>query len=80
MGRLDEALNLTTASLALDPLDVGGYYWLSTVQLRRGRLADAEAAIRRALDFGPHFSLRSIRTRRGTSRPQPTSSGLGGNC
>jgi TolB-like protein/DNA-binding winged helix-turn-helix (wHTH) protein/Flp pilus assembly protein TadD len=55
MGRFDEALNLTTASLALDPLDVGGYYWLSTVQLRRGRMADAEAAIRRALDLAPTF-------------------------
>ncbi len=55
MGRWDEALNLTTESLALDPLDVGGYYWLSTVQLRRGRLAEAEAAIRRALDLAPTF-------------------------
>jgi TolB-like protein/DNA-binding winged helix-turn-helix (wHTH) protein/Flp pilus assembly protein TadD len=55
MGRWDDALNLTTASLALDPLDVGGYYWLSAVQLRRGRLAEAEAAIRRALDFAPTF-------------------------
>jgi TolB-like protein/DNA-binding winged helix-turn-helix (wHTH) protein len=55
MGRGDEALDLTTTSLALDPLDVGGYYWLSTVQLRRGRLAEAEAAIRRALDLAPVF-------------------------
>jgi len=57
MGRWDDALNLTTASLALDPLDVGGYYWLSAVQLRRGRLVEAEAAIRRALDFAPTFSF-----------------------
>jgi TolB-like protein/DNA-binding winged helix-turn-helix (wHTH) protein/Flp pilus assembly protein TadD len=55
MGRWDDALNLATASLALDPLDVGGYYWLSTVQLRRGRLADAEAAIRSALEIAPSF-------------------------
>jgi TolB-like protein/DNA-binding winged helix-turn-helix (wHTH) protein/Flp pilus assembly protein TadD len=55
MGRWDDALNLTTASVALDPLDVGGYYWLSTVQLRRGRLAEAEAAIRRALEIAPTF-------------------------
>jgi TolB-like protein/DNA-binding winged helix-turn-helix (wHTH) protein/Flp pilus assembly protein TadD len=55
MGRWDDALNLTTASLALDPLDVGGYYWLSTVQLRRGRLAEAEAAIRSALEIAPSF-------------------------
>jgi TolB-like protein/DNA-binding winged helix-turn-helix (wHTH) protein/Flp pilus assembly protein TadD len=57
MGRWDEALILTTASLALDPLDVGGYYWLSAVQLRRGRPVEAEAAIRRALDFAPTFSF-----------------------
>jgi TolB-like protein/DNA-binding winged helix-turn-helix (wHTH) protein/Flp pilus assembly protein TadD len=55
MGRWDDALNLTTASVALDPLDVGGYYWLSTVQLRRGRLAEAEAAIRSALEIAPTF-------------------------
>jgi TolB-like protein/Flp pilus assembly protein TadD len=57
MGRLDDALNLTIASLALDPLDVGGYYWLSTVQLRRDRLAEAEEAIRRALEFAPTFTF-----------------------
>jgi TolB-like protein/DNA-binding winged helix-turn-helix (wHTH) protein/Flp pilus assembly protein TadD len=55
MGRWDDALNLATASLALDPLDVGGYYWLSTVQLRRGRLPEAEAAIRSALEMVPTF-------------------------
>jgi TolB-like protein/DNA-binding winged helix-turn-helix (wHTH) protein/Flp pilus assembly protein TadD len=55
MGRWDDALNLATASLALDPLDIGGYYWLSTVQLRRGRLPEAEAAIRRALEIAPTF-------------------------
>jgi TolB-like protein/DNA-binding winged helix-turn-helix (wHTH) protein len=55
MGRWDDALNLATASVALDPLDAGGYYWLSTVQLRRGRLAEAEAAIRRGLEFAPTF-------------------------
>jgi TolB-like protein/DNA-binding winged helix-turn-helix (wHTH) protein len=57
MGRWDEALTQSTASLALDPLDVGGYYWLSAVQLRRGRPVEAEAAIRRALDFAPTFSF-----------------------
>jgi TolB-like protein/DNA-binding winged helix-turn-helix (wHTH) protein/Flp pilus assembly protein TadD len=57
MGRVDDALNLTTASLALDPLDVGGYYWLSMVQLRRGRLVEAEAAIRRALEIAPTFAF-----------------------
>jgi len=57
MGRWDDALNLATASLALDPLDAGGYYWLSTVQLRRGRLAEAEAAIRRGLEFAPTFTF-----------------------
>jgi TolB-like protein/DNA-binding winged helix-turn-helix (wHTH) protein/Flp pilus assembly protein TadD len=55
MGHWDDALNLTTAALELDPLDVGGYYWLSQVQLQRGRLAEAEAAIRRALEIAPKF-------------------------
>jgi TolB-like protein/DNA-binding winged helix-turn-helix (wHTH) protein/Flp pilus assembly protein TadD len=57
MGHLDDALNLATTSLALDPLDVGGYYSLSMVELRRGRLAEAEAAIRRALEITPTFTF-----------------------
>jgi TolB-like protein/cytochrome c-type biogenesis protein CcmH/NrfG len=55
MGRWEDALTQTTAALELDPLDVGGYYWLSKAQLQRGRLAEAEAAIRRALEIAPRF-------------------------
>jgi tetratricopeptide (TPR) repeat protein len=55
MGRWEDALTQATAALELDPLDVGGYYWLSKAQLQRGRLAEAEAAIRRALEIAPRF-------------------------
>jgi TolB-like protein/DNA-binding winged helix-turn-helix (wHTH) protein len=57
MGRWEDALNQATAALELDPLDVGGYYWLSNAQLQLGRLAEAEAAIRRALEIAPTFTL-----------------------
>jgi len=53
MGQWDDALNLITAARELDPLDAGNYYWLATIQLRRGRLAEAEAAIRRTLEIAP---------------------------
>jgi TolB-like protein/Flp pilus assembly protein TadD len=53
LGRGDDALKYMNASLAVDPLDPSGYFWLSIVQLRRGRLPDAEAAIRRAIEMSP---------------------------
>jgi TolB-like protein len=53
LGRADEALKFVNASLAVDPLDPSGYFWLSIVQLRRGRLTEAEAAIRRAIEMSP---------------------------
>jgi tetratricopeptide (TPR) repeat protein len=53
LGRGDDALKYVNASLAVDPLDPSGYFWLSIVQLRRGRLTEGEAAIRRAIEMSP---------------------------
>ena len=39
----------------VNPLDPNGYYWLSWGQMRRGRLAEAEAAIHRALELTPTY-------------------------
>jgi tetratricopeptide (TPR) repeat protein len=55
-GRWDHALKLIDASLAQDPLNPSSYLILHLVQIRRGRLAEAEAAIRRTLEISPTFS------------------------
>jgi TolB-like protein/cytochrome c-type biogenesis protein CcmH/NrfG len=56
VGRLDDALKLINASLAQDPLNPSSYLILNFVQVRRGRLAEAEAALRRALEISPTFA------------------------
>jgi TolB-like protein len=55
-GRWDEALRHFKASLAEDPLHPGTLVLLSWVQVRRGHLPEAEAALRRALDIRPTYS------------------------
>ena len=56
MGRWDEALKLANAAVALDPLNPSCYYYLSWAQIRRGRMAEAEAAMRRVLEISPTFT------------------------
>ena len=53
MGRWDEAVKQTSAALAQDPLNAPAYGNLSFIQSRRGRLEEAEAAARRALEINP---------------------------
>jgi tetratricopeptide (TPR) repeat protein len=57
LGRWDEALKLTNASVELDPLDPTGHEILNFVQIGGGRLSEAEAAIRRTLEISPTFSF-----------------------
>jgi tetratricopeptide (TPR) repeat protein len=57
LGRWDDALKFTNAWVELDPLDPSGYRWLTYVELRRGRLAEAEAAARRALQISPTLTF-----------------------
>jgi TolB-like protein/Flp pilus assembly protein TadD len=54
MGRWDDALRFINASLARDPLDPNAYAMLSLIQYGRGRLEEAEAAIRRRLEISPN--------------------------
>jgi TolB-like protein/thioredoxin-like negative regulator of GroEL len=56
MGHLTESLQLMNASLAQDPLNPSSYFVLSFIHARRGRLPEAEAALRRALEISPTFS------------------------
>jgi TolB-like protein len=65
MGRWDEAVKQANAALAQDPLNQPTYFNLSFVQERRGRLEEAEAAARRALEINPtgvfgHYILGDI--------------------
>jgi TolB-like protein/DNA-binding winged helix-turn-helix (wHTH) protein/Flp pilus assembly protein TadD len=53
MGRWDEAVKQVNAALAQDPLNQAAYWNLSLSQSRRGRLEEAEAAARRALEVAP---------------------------
>ncbi len=55
MGRQDEALNFIRASLAQDPLNPSSFLILSYVQIRRQRLVEAQAALRRTLEISPTF-------------------------
>ena len=55
-GRWDDSLRYFNASLAEDPLVPGTLVFLSWVQVHRGHLTEAEAALRRALDIRPTYS------------------------
>jgi TolB-like protein/Flp pilus assembly protein TadD len=57
MGRLDDALRFINASLAQDPLNPSSHYVLSHIQVRGGRLAEAQAAIHRTLEISPTFAF-----------------------
>ena len=52
-GRWDEAVKQVNAAIARDPLSQPAYGNLSFIQSRRGRLEEAEAAARRALEINP---------------------------
>jgi TolB-like protein/DNA-binding winged helix-turn-helix (wHTH) protein/Tfp pilus assembly protein PilF len=57
MGHVDEALKQIEAVVNAEPLDATSYFWLNIVQLRRGRLQEAEAAIRHGLEITPTFGF-----------------------
>ena len=70
MGRLDEALKQVNAALAYDPLNPSRYQVLTLIQSSRGRLGEAEAAARRALELIPmapfgHYFLGNVLLLRG---------------
>jgi TolB-like protein/Flp pilus assembly protein TadD len=56
LGRWDDALKFVNASLTRDPLNATTYMVLYLIQLGRGRLEEAEAAIRRTLELNPLFT------------------------
>ena len=70
LGRWDDALRQIKAALAQDPLDPNSFEALTWVQMARGHLAEAEAAMRRGLEIRPtytwgHFILGLVLLARG---------------
>jgi TolB-like protein len=70
LGRWDDALRQVKAALVQDPLDPPSLYVLTEVQLRLGHVAEAELAVRRALDIratlgGAHYLLGLVLLARG---------------
>jgi TolB-like protein len=70
MGRWDEALKQIDATLAKDPLSPPKYHVLCYLQLRRGRLEEAEAAAHRFREINPagafgHYTLGGVLLVRG---------------
>jgi TolB-like protein len=64
-GRYQEARRLSQSGVAGDPLRAGGYRQLATADYFSGQLADAEAALRKALELSPtgdslHYKLALI--------------------
>ena len=55
LGRWDDALRQIKAALAQDPVRATSFFYLSELQLHRGDLAQAEAAMRAALDIRPTY-------------------------
>jgi TolB-like protein/cytochrome c-type biogenesis protein CcmH/NrfG len=55
LGRSGEARNLLLRAIALDPLDERPYYGIGSVELLAGSLAEAEVALRKALDLNPNI-------------------------
>ena len=56
MGQPEHAIDLTRQALATDPLNARWYAWLSRYLVPLGRLDQAEAAIRKAIELRPAAS------------------------
>jgi adenylate cyclase len=70
LGRWDDAFRQVNTALAQDPMDPPSLFILTEIQMRRGHLPEAEAAMRRALDIRPtmgggHFVLGLVMLARG---------------
>jgi TolB-like protein/tetratricopeptide (TPR) repeat protein len=57
LGRWDDGVRYAITMQEVDPLNPNGYFWLSLGQMRRGRFAEAEAAILRALELSPTYTF-----------------------
>jgi tetratricopeptide (TPR) repeat protein len=74
LGRLDDGLRLAQQSIALDPLYEYNYVGAGKVYLALGRIHEAEAAYRKAIDLNPadaipHIGLADTLLARGEPAP-----------
>jgi TolB-like protein/DNA-binding winged helix-turn-helix (wHTH) protein/Flp pilus assembly protein TadD len=74
LGRLDDALRLAQQSIAVDPLYEYNYVGAAKVYLALGRIHEAEAAYRKAIDLNtadaiPHIGLADTFLARGEPAP-----------
>jgi TolB-like protein/Tfp pilus assembly protein PilF len=56
LGHWDDAFRQITAAIAQDPLAPDNFFFLSGLQANRGKLLEAETAMRRVLDIRPTFA------------------------
>jgi Flp pilus assembly protein TadD len=59
LGRLDEALQLKRRAVALDPLNAHSWEGLGENEFRGGKLDEAEADLKKALELRPDDFLSS---------------------
>jgi tetratricopeptide (TPR) repeat protein len=57
LGRWDDGVRYAITMQEVDPLNPNAYFWLSVGQMRRGRFAEAEAAMHRALELSPTYTF-----------------------
>jgi TolB-like protein/Flp pilus assembly protein TadD len=57
MGQWDDALMAFNRGVAGDPMDADNYFFVGLIQLCRGRLPEAEAALHRAIELSPTYSF-----------------------
>jgi TolB-like protein len=55
LGQLDSARRIYKQSLAYDPLSPDSYFFLSWVELRSGKWAEAETAARKTIEIAPAY-------------------------
>ena len=60
LGHLDEALQLTRRAVDLDPLNVHAWEGLGEIEFRAGKLAEAEADLKKAHELRPDYFLSSM--------------------
>jgi tetratricopeptide (TPR) repeat protein len=57
MGQWDDALKAFNRGVAGDPMDADNYFFVGLIQLCRGRLPEAQAALNRTIELSPTYTF-----------------------